>query len=92
MILLPGATFLHRRGDLAVLGRPQGTCWENNEQAKFGTDQENKRAAVHKVLFSTAARLLGPRGLIGYLRDDLFLLLKEFINNKSPNLHKKAKS
>ena len=28
--LLPGVTFLHIRGDLAVLGRPHGIGWENN--------------------------------------------------------------
>ena len=28
--LLLGATFLHIRGDLAVLRRPQGIGWENN--------------------------------------------------------------
>ena len=34
----------------------------------------------HIGVYSAAARLLGPRGLIGYLRDDMFLLLKEFIS------------
>ena len=35
--LQPGATFLHIRGDLAALGRPQGIGWENNAQTKLGT-------------------------------------------------------
>ena len=78
--LLLGATFLHIRGDLAVLGRPHVIGGEKYEQTKFGTYPENKRTATHRGLFWTAARLLGPRGLIGYLRDDMFLLLKEFIS------------
>ena len=32
--LLPGVTFLHIRGDLAVLGRPHGIGWENNRTNK----------------------------------------------------------
>ena len=35
--LQPGPTFLHIRGDLAALGRPQGIGWENNAQTKLGT-------------------------------------------------------
>ena len=49
--LLLEATFLHIRGDLAALGRPQGIGWENNEQTKFGTLAENKRATTHSGLF-----------------------------------------
>ena len=37
MALLPGATFLHIRSDLAVLGIHPVMGWENNEQTKFGT-------------------------------------------------------
>ena len=48
MILQPGATFLHIRGDLAALERTQGIGWENNEQTKFGTWCENKRATSHR--------------------------------------------
>ena len=51
MILQPGATFLHIRGDLAALERTQGIGWENNEQTKFGTWCENKRATTHRGLF-----------------------------------------
>ena len=35
--LLLGATFLHIRGDLAVLGRPRVIGVEKYEQTKFGT-------------------------------------------------------
>ena len=35
--LLPGATFLHVRGDLTVLGRPYVIGGEKYEQTKFGT-------------------------------------------------------
>ena len=35
--LLLGATFLHIRGDLAVLGRPHVIGGEKYEQTKFGT-------------------------------------------------------
>ena len=76
--LQPGATFLHIRGDLAALERPQGIGWENNEQTKFGTWSENKRGTTHRGLFWTAARLLGQRGLIAYLGDDFFFPAKEF--------------
>ena len=50
MTLQPGATFLHIRGDLAALGRPQGIGWENNEETKFGTQPENQRATTHRGL------------------------------------------
>ena len=80
VIFLLEATFLRIRGDLSVYGRPHVIGVEKYEQTKFGTEPENKRTATHRGLFWTAARLLGPRGLIGYLRDDMVLLLKEFIS------------
>ena len=80
MTLLLGTTFLHIRGDLAVLGRPHVIGGEKYEQTNFGIEPSPKTKELRHIGVYSAARLLGPEGLIGYLRDDMFLLLKEFIS------------
>ena len=81
--LLPGVTFLHMRGATlhAVLGGPHGIAKENNMN-KQSLEPSSKTKELRSIGDSSKlpARLLGPRSLIGYLRDQI--KLKALLPNK----------
>ena len=50
MTLQPGATFLHIKGDLAALGRPQGIGWDNNRNKPSPKTKELQPIGVSSEL------------------------------------------
>ena len=71
--LLPGATFLHIRGDLVVLGRPHGIGWRNNMN-KQSLEPSSKTKELRSIGVSSKLLLL-MRSLVFTTKGTHFIFL-----------------